>query len=70
MVGGALCYISALGSDVKNGSLTPTSLCPTTPWPEGTGFRVLADSAPDIEVVGEASDGTEAVARLERLSLG
>jgi len=26
------------------------------------GFRVLVDSAPDLEVVGEASDGTEAVA--------
>jgi len=25
------------------------------------GFRVLVDSAPDLEVVGEASDGTEAV---------
>jgi len=26
------------------------------------GFRVLVDSAPDLRVVGEASDGTEAVA--------
>jgi DNA-binding NarL/FixJ family response regulator len=26
------------------------------------GFRVLVDSAPDLEVVGEAGDGTEAVA--------
>lgn len=26
------------------------------------GFRVLVDSAPDLEVVGEASDGAEAVA--------
>ena len=26
------------------------------------GFRVLVDSAPDLQVVGEASDGTEAVA--------
>jgi DNA-binding NarL/FixJ family response regulator len=26
------------------------------------GFRVLVDSAPDLKVVGEASDGTEAVA--------
>ena len=25
------------------------------------GFRVLVDSAPDMEVVGEASDGAEAV---------
>ena len=32
------------------------------------GFRVLVDSAPDLEVVGEASDGTEAVelSRAER----
>jgi DNA-binding NarL/FixJ family response regulator len=32
------------------------------------GFRVLVDSAPDLEVVGEAGDGTEAVelARRER----
>ena len=32
------------------------------------GFRVLVDSAPDLEVVGEASDGTEAVelARAQR----
>ena len=26
------------------------------------GFRVLVDSAPDLEVVGEAGDGSEAVA--------
>ena len=26
------------------------------------GFRVLVDSAPDLEVAGEAADGTEAVA--------
>jgi DNA-binding NarL/FixJ family response regulator len=25
------------------------------------GFRVLVDSAPDLEVVGEAGDGVEAV---------
>ena len=32
------------------------------------GFRVLVDSAPDLEVIGEAGDGTEAVelARRER----
>jgi DNA-binding NarL/FixJ family response regulator len=32
------------------------------------GFRVLVDSAPDLEVVGEAGDGVEAVelARRER----
>ena len=30
------------------------------------GFRVLIDSAPDIEVVGEASDGEEAVRVVER----
>ena len=32
------------------------------------GFRVLVDSAPDLEVVGEASDGAEAVelARAQR----
>jgi YesN/AraC family two-component response regulator len=32
------------------------------------GFRLLVDSAPDLEVVGEAVDGTEAVeaARRER----
>ena len=30
------------------------------------GFRVLVDSAPDLEVVGEAGDGTEAVALLAR----
>ncbi len=31
------------------------------------GFRVLVDSAPDMEVVGEASNGAEAVALARRL---
>ncbi|GAA3208899.1 response regulator transcription factor [Actinocorallia longicatena] len=30
------------------------------------GFRVLVDSAPDLEIVGEARDGREAVALAER----
>lgn len=31
------------------------------------GFRVLVDSAPDLEVVGEASDGAEAIALAREL---
>jgi DNA-binding NarL/FixJ family response regulator len=30
------------------------------------GFRLLVDSAPDLEVVGEAVDGAEAVALARR----
>ncbi len=32
-----------------------------------TGFKVILDSEPDIEVVGEASDGREAIEVAERL---
>jgi DNA-binding NarL/FixJ family response regulator len=32
-----------------------------------SGFRMILDSRPDIEVVGEAGDGAEAVALVERL---
>ncbi|MGP4024218.1 response regulator [Actinomadura sp. 3N407] len=32
-----------------------------------TGFRMIVDSQPDMEVVGEAADGAEAVARARRL---
>ncbi|MBO2463284.1 response regulator [Actinomadura violacea] len=32
-----------------------------------TGFRMIVDSQPDMEVVGEASDGAEAVALARRL---
>lgn len=31
------------------------------------GFRVLIESAPDLEVVGEAADGVEAVAMVREL---
>ncbi|TDD24858.1 response regulator transcription factor, partial [Actinomadura sp. KC06] len=32
-----------------------------------TGFRMIVDSQPDMEVVGEAADGAEAVALARRL---
>ncbi len=31
------------------------------------GFRMILDSRPDLEVVGEAADGTAAVALVEQL---
>ena len=31
------------------------------------GFRMIIDSAPDMQVVGEAADGTEAVALARQL---
>ena len=31
------------------------------------GFRMVIDSQPDLEVVGEAANGREAVERSERL---
>lgn len=32
-----------------------------------TGFRMIVDSQPDMQVVGEAADGAEAVALAHRL---